>query len=162
MTSAICLVCSGPVVSLGGVTAKTKNSPLRSAMRCCNSTRGTVAGCRAATAYRGLARSGRPRAPRRAFATALAGTASNPLTIASWAALFAAASFAGAADGPGAGVLLVAGVALGSLAWCSGLAAATALARRSAGERALRIADALAGLGLIGFGGLLAIKAADD
>ena len=29
--------------------------------------------------------------PRRAFATALAATASNPLTIASWAAIFAAA-----------------------------------------------------------------------
>jgi threonine/homoserine/homoserine lactone efflux protein len=35
--------------------------------------------------------------PRRAFLTSLAGTASNPLTIASWAAIFAAASTAGAA-----------------------------------------------------------------
>src|ERR1700722_8175456 len=44
--SAICLVCSGPVASLGGVTAKIKNSPLRSAMRSCSSTRGTVANSR--------------------------------------------------------------------------------------------------------------------
>ena len=41
--------------------------------------------------------------PRRAFVTSLAGTASNPATIASWAAIFAAASAAGAADSaPGA------------------------------------------------------------
>ena len=50
--------------------------------------------------------------PRAAFLTALAATASNPLTIASWAAVFAAASTAGAA---GAGVApLLAGVGLGS------------------------------------------------
>ena len=36
--------------------------------------------------------------PRRAFATSLAATASNPLTIASWAAVFAAASTAGIAS----------------------------------------------------------------
>ena len=36
--------------------------------------------------------------PRKAFLTSLAATASNPLTIASWAAVFAAASTAGAAD----------------------------------------------------------------
>ena len=34
-----------------------------------------------------------------AFVTALAATASNPLTIASWAAVFAAASTAGADSG---------------------------------------------------------------
>src|SRR3954449_8847756 len=38
--------------------------------------------------------------PRRAFATSLAATASNPLTIASWAALFAAASVAGGGGPP--------------------------------------------------------------
>ena len=36
--------------------------------------------------------------PRRGFLTALSATASNPLTIASWAAIFSAASAAGAAD----------------------------------------------------------------
>src|SRR5688572_60496 len=55
--------------------------------------------------------------PRRAFLTSLAGTASNPSTIASWAAIFAAASVAGAADGTADAFALVAGVALGSLAW---------------------------------------------
>src|SRR4051794_40948316 len=75
--------------------------------------------------------------PRRAFATSLAATASNPLTIASWAAVFAAASTASAA-GHGAGaVALVAGVGLGSLTWCSLLAAAVAAGRRRVGPRLL-------------------------
>jgi putative LysE/RhtB family amino acid efflux pump len=97
--------------------------------------------------------------PRRAFATALAGTASNPLTIASWAAIFAAASAAGAADTAAGAVLLVAGVGLGSLTWVVLLASGTAVARRAVGPRAMRIADAVAGLGLIGFGGALAMSA---
>src|SRR5688500_14761240 len=59
--------------------------------------------------------------PRAAFVTALAATASNPLTIASWAAVFAAASTAGAAAQGGAAMLL-AGVGLGSLTMMSLLA----------------------------------------
>ena len=51
--------------------------------------------------------------PRRAFASRGGRrSASNPLTIASWAAVFAAASGVGAAGGP---MLLVAGVGVGSL-----------------------------------------------
>jgi putative LysE/RhtB family amino acid efflux pump len=100
--------------------------------------------------------------PKRAFATSLAGTASNPLTIASWAAVFAAASAAGAADTAGGAVLLVTGVGAGSLAWGSLLASGTAVARRAVGERALRIADAVAGIGLLGFGGALAYSATHD
>ena len=90
--------------------------------------------------------------PRRAFLTALAGTASNPLTIVSWAAIFAAASVAGA---PSA-VLLVAGVGAGSLTWVCLLATGTAVARRALGEQAVRAADVVAGAGLLGFGSLLA------
>ena len=96
--------------------------------------------------------------PRRAFFTSLAGTASNPLTIASWAAIFAAASAAGAARTPGGATLLVAGVGLGSLAWVTALATGTAVARRAIGGRAIRAADAIAGLGLIGFGTALAFN----
>jgi putative LysE/RhtB family amino acid efflux pump len=99
---------------------------------------------------------------RQAFLTSLAGTASNPATIASWAAIFAAASVAGAAGSSGAAVLLVAGVGAGSLTWTVLLASGTAVARRAAGERALRLADAVAGLGLIGFGGALAYGAFKD
>jgi putative LysE/RhtB family amino acid efflux pump len=95
--------------------------------------------------------------PRRAFATALAATASNPATIASWAAIFAAASGVGADDSP---VLLVAGVGLGSLCWVTILALATATARRAAGPRAIRVADIVAGVGLVAFGCVLAAGAA--
>jgi putative LysE/RhtB family amino acid efflux pump len=100
--------------------------------------------------------------PRRAFATALAGTASNPLTIASWAAIFAAASAAGAADTVGGALLLVVGVGAGSLTWVVTLASGTALARRAAGDRAMRAADAVAAVGLVGFGGALAYAALSD
>jgi putative LysE/RhtB family amino acid efflux pump len=100
--------------------------------------------------------------PRRAFLTSMAGTATNPATIVSWAAIFAAASTAGAAASTGGAVLLVAGVAAGSLTWVSALATATALARRAAGERVIRAADGLAGLGMIAFGGALAYGAAHD
>ena len=94
--------------------------------------------------------------PRRAFLTSLAATASNPSTIASWAAIFAAASVAGATDSSGGAVALVAGVALGSLAWVTLLATGIAVVRRAAGERAMRTADVIAGAGLVGFGGALA------
>ena len=94
--------------------------------------------------------------PRRAFATSAAATASNPLTIASWAAVFAAASGAGAAGAP---MLLVAGVGIGSLCWVTLLASGTAATRRAVGPRAIRVADAVAGLGLIAFGCALALRA---
>ncbi len=100
--------------------------------------------------------------PRRAFLTALAGTASNPSTIASWAAIFAAASVAGAADSAAGAALLVAGVGLGSLTWVTLLASGTAVARRAVGPRAMRIADTFAGIGLVGFGGALAVGATRD
>ena len=76
-------------------------------------------------------------APRRAFATAVAGTASNPLTIASWGAIFAAAS----AGADAAAVPLVLGVALGSLTSVTVLAGLVAAARRAIGPRVVRVAD---------------------
>jgi putative LysE/RhtB family amino acid efflux pump len=100
--------------------------------------------------------------PGRAFLTSLAGTASNPLTIASWAAIFAAASTAGAARTTGQAVLLVLGVAVGSFSWVSILAGGVALARRALGQRAIRVADVLAGLGLVSFGGALLYASAHD
>jgi putative LysE/RhtB family amino acid efflux pump len=95
--------------------------------------------------------------PRAAFVTALAATASNPLTIASWTAVFAAASTAGAAAGAEAGLLL-AGVGLGSLTWMTVLAGSVAAARRRVGPRLLRAVDGIAGAGVLGFGGLLALR----
>jgi putative LysE/RhtB family amino acid efflux pump len=96
--------------------------------------------------------------PRAAFMTALAATASNPLTIASWAAVFAAASTAGA----GGGVALLAGVGLGSLTMMSMLAGGVSVARRWVGPRLLRTVDSVAGAGVLGFGALLAFRTLRD
>jgi putative LysE/RhtB family amino acid efflux pump len=100
--------------------------------------------------------------PRRAFLTSLAGTASNPATIVSWGAIFAAAGAGGAGRSAGAAALLVAGVALGSATWVTVLASGIAVVRRAAGQRAIRAADSVAGVGLIGFGGALAYGAVHD
>ncbi|MGO8055761.1 LysE family transporter, partial [Rhizobium leguminosarum] len=72
--------------------------------------------------------------PKRAFVVALGATASNPLTIASWAAVFAAASTAGAAEGA-AVLTLLAGVGLGSMAWMAVLTGGVSLLRRHVGDR---------------------------
>ena len=96
--------------------------------------------------------------PRAAFVTALAATASNPLTIASWAAVFAAASTAGA----GGGAALLAGVGLGSLTMMSLLAGGVSVARRWVGPRLLRTVDGVAGAGVLGFGALLAYRTLRD
>ena len=93
--------------------------------------------------------------PRRAFVTSLVATASNPLTIASWAALFAAASVAGAADTAPSAVALLAGVGLGSLTSVTALAVGVSLSRRWVGPRLLRTVDTVAGAGLLGFAGVL-------
>jgi putative LysE/RhtB family amino acid efflux pump len=94
--------------------------------------------------------------PRRAFTTALGGTASNPSTIVSWAAIFAAASTAGLVHTTASAVILVVGVAMGSLTWVTLLATGVALARRSLSPRSIRVTEGVAGAGLIGFGGVLA------
>jgi putative LysE/RhtB family amino acid efflux pump len=94
--------------------------------------------------------------PRRAFATSLAATASNPLTIASWAAVFAAASTAGIASTTDSAIAFVAGVGLGSMAWVTLLAVGVAAARPRVGQRLLKTLDAAAGSAIMAFGGLLA------
>ena len=99
--------------------------------------------------------------PRAAFVTSLAATASNPLTIASWAAVFTAASTAGAAAGSSA-ALLLAGIGLGSLTCMSLLAGGVAVARRWVGPRMLRTVDVIAGAGILAFGGLLAFRTLRD
>lgn len=96
--------------------------------------------------------------PRRAFVTALAATASNPLTIATWAAIFAAAGAATlgeAAGSPAGAALMLAGVALGTLTAFSALSLVVALVRSRFGPRLLAIVDGVAGSGLLGFAGLL-------
>jgi putative LysE/RhtB family amino acid efflux pump len=100
--------------------------------------------------------------PSRAFMTSVAGTASNPLTIASWAAVFASADAAGGATGSTGAVLLVCGVAIGSLTWGSLLATGVTAVGHTLGDRAMRVADTIAGLGLVCFGGVLALTTARD
>ena len=100
--------------------------------------------------------------PKRAFLTSLGGTASNPTTIVSWGAIFAAASTAGLVHTTSAAMLLVGGVAIGSLTWVTILATGVALARRSMGTRAIRVTDGVAGAALLGFGGVLAYTTIHD
>jgi putative LysE/RhtB family amino acid efflux pump len=103
--------------------------------------------------------------PRRAFATALAATASNPLTIATWAAIFAAAStasIAGAGGSASGAVLLLGGVGLGTLTAFTALSALVALVRGRFGPRLLAVVDVVAGAGLLGFAGVLGWRTTQD
>ena len=103
--------------------------------------------------------------PRRAFATALAATASNPLTIATWAAIFTAASAAAvgdAAESATGAALMLGGVALGTLAAFSALSLLVSLVRGRFGPRLLAAVDGVAGAGLLGFAGLLGWRAVHD
>ncbi len=100
--------------------------------------------------------------PRRAFATSLGATASNPATIISWSAIFAAATTAGATDSAASAVLLVAGVAVGSATWGATLATLVGLSRRRFNDRALRWVDIVAGAGIAGFGTALAYSTVSD
>jgi threonine/homoserine/homoserine lactone efflux protein len=93
--------------------------------------------------------------PLRALRVSLAATASNPLTIASWGAVFAAASAASVATSTATTSAMLAGIGVGSFAWFSILSLGMTALRRRIGDRGLRAADTLAGLGLLGFGGLL-------
>ncbi len=96
--------------------------------------------------------------PGRALRTALIATASNPLTIVSWAAIFAAASTARVAHTTPAAVTLLAAIGLGSFTWFTVLSGLVAIVRRRVSERGLRLVDAVSGLAIIGFGGLLGYR----
>jgi putative LysE/RhtB family amino acid efflux pump len=100
--------------------------------------------------------------PRRAFLTSLAATASNPTTILSWAAVFAAASTASAVDGTAQTLLLVGGVGLGTLTWFTTLSLGLAAIRHRVGDRLLKLVDMGSGLGLLFFSGALGWRAASD
>jgi putative LysE/RhtB family amino acid efflux pump len=100
--------------------------------------------------------------PLAAFRTSVAATASNPLTIASWGAVFAAASTARFTSTPASTLALLVGVGVGSMAWFTVLAGGLQLLGRRIGDRGLRVVDVVAGAGLLGFGGLLAVRTAHD
>ena len=95
-------------------------------------------------------------APGAAFRTSVVATASNPMTIASWAAIFSAASVGNVADSTPRAAMLLAGIGVGSFAWFAVLSTVTGkLIRRRVSARALTIADVLSGSGIGGFGLLL-------
>ena len=100
--------------------------------------------------------------PRRAFLTSLAATASNPMTIASWAAIFTAASTADLVGSGFTASALIVGVALGTFSWFLALSVGLSLARRRAGPRLLVIVDAVSGAILVGFAALLAWRTLAD
>jgi putative LysE/RhtB family amino acid efflux pump len=100
--------------------------------------------------------------PRRAFLTAVAATALNPLTVALWTVSFPAAAPNSATISVPQSAALLLGVGLGTLTWYGGLSTAVALARKRIGDRLLRAVDVAAGCGLIGFGGALGYRAIHD
>jgi threonine/homoserine/homoserine lactone efflux protein len=101
-------------------------------------------------------------APRRAFLTAVAATALNPLTIALWTVSFPAAAPASARGSAANAATLLLGVGAGTLMWYSGFSTAVAFARKRAGDGLVRAVDVASGLGLVAFGGVLTYRAATD
>jgi putative LysE/RhtB family amino acid efflux pump len=99
--------------------------------------------------------------PRRAFVTAVAATALNPLTIALWTVSFPATAPAEARGTHSGAAALLVGVALGTLAWYCGFATTVAVLRRRIGPRLLAAIDVLTGAGLVVFGSLLAVRTAE-
>jgi threonine/homoserine/homoserine lactone efflux protein len=101
-------------------------------------------------------------APSRAFLTAVAATALNPLTIALWTVSFPTTAPAQATSSTtDAGAVLL-GVGLGTLTWYGGFSTAVALLGQRVGDRLISFVDIGGGAGLIGFGGLLGYRTLHD
>jgi putative LysE/RhtB family amino acid efflux pump len=97
-------------------------------------------------------------APWRAFLTAVAATALNPLTIALWTVSFPAAAPERATSSTATAAALLLGVGLGALSWYGGFSTAVALVRKRVGPRLLRLVDVASGAGLVAFGSLLGYR----
>jgi threonine/homoserine/homoserine lactone efflux protein len=97
--------------------------------------------------------------PARALRTSLVATASNPLTIATWAAIFAATAAAGVARSLSGVLAFLAGVGSGSMLWFAILSTGMAVLGRHLTPSVLRAADVVAGAGLLGFALLLGWRA---
>jgi threonine/homoserine/homoserine lactone efflux protein len=100
--------------------------------------------------------------PRHALRTGLIATASNPLTILTWGAVFSGAATASLAAGPASATAFVLGIGLGSLLFHLGLAGVSGALGGRMGATALRWTDAVSGLGLMGFGLLLGYRTMRD
>jgi threonine/homoserine/homoserine lactone efflux protein len=100
--------------------------------------------------------------PRHALRTGLIATASNPLTILTWGAVFSGAATASLAAGPASATAFVLGIGLGSLLFHLALAGVSGALGGRMGATALRWTDAVSGLGLMGFGLLLGYRTMRD
>lgn len=87
-----------------------------------------------------------------AFATGVALTLTNPITILAFVTIFAGIGFAGGALDTVDAVWVVVGVALGSAAWWLGLSSAVSLLGRRLSPGTFIIIDRIAGILLLGFG----------
>ena len=87
-----------------------------------------------------------------AYASAFVLTLTNPLTILSFAAVFAGLGIADAGGGPVAAGMMVLGVFVGSVSWWLLLSGATNRLRAGFDLRALRYVNLLAGLIILAFG----------
>jgi threonine/homoserine/homoserine lactone efflux protein len=99
-------------------------------------------------------------APATALRTGVIATASNPLTIISWAAIFGGATTLAAVGSAPQAVALIAGIAVGSLAWHLGLAVAFGALGRRIGPGPLVVIDVVSGTGLAAFAILLTLGVA--
>jgi len=96
--------------------------------------------------------------PSSAYRTALLATASNPLTILTWAAVFSGAAVSDLAGEPWHAAAFVAGTALGSLLTHLLLAGAMSAIGARLGETSLRVIDVISGVGLLVFGAVLGVR----
>ena len=87
-----------------------------------------------------------------AYASTFVLTLSNPVTILSFAGIFAGLGLGDAAGAYEPGILLVLGVFAGSAAWWLALTSAVGLLQNRLGEASLRWIHRLSGLILLGFG----------
>jgi threonine/homoserine/homoserine lactone efflux protein len=100
--------------------------------------------------------------PRDALRTGVVATASNPLTILTWGAVFSGAAVADVAAGPQTAAAFVVGIGLGSLAFHLALSGLAAAVGGRLGETALRWTDIISGAGLMGFGVLVGVRTVQD
>ena len=100
--------------------------------------------------------------PRAALRTGIIATASNPITILTWGAVFSGAAVAQVADTSASAWAFVAGIALGS--WIVHAILATIGSRIGSriGERGLRWTDIVSGSGLVLFGSALGVRTLYD
>ena len=96
--------------------------------------------------------------PRAAYRTGLLATASNPLTILTWAAVFSGAAVSDVAGSPVRAAAFVVGTSLGSLLAHLALAGTMSAVGSRLGSGALRVIDVVSGVGLVVFGGVLATR----